>query len=210
MLESLPLELLCDMFTSLDIGSILNLRHVSRRLREAAGAVPAYVFATEHGLDAVLALFWSGLGPHFTLHDLDNALRTENCAVPRCDRFGHFVFLPTLKRVCFGCLGHQREFSFLLLGRVDIAESHSSEKSGLVHVMHTLPGFYSEDKTAYHKQRHHIVAGLDSVKPRDPDQGHYGWPCRFRYLAAIALPFLECSGSQVRSHHTVFCNRCSG
>ncbi|KAK3378653.1 hypothetical protein B0T24DRAFT_674498 [Lasiosphaeria ovina] len=208
MLESLPLELLCDVFTSLDIEAILNLRQVSHRLREAVGAVPAYEFATEHGLDAVLALFWSGLGPHFTLHDVNNALRTEYCAVPRCGRFGHFVFLPTLNRVCFECLGHERQFSLLLLSKADIAESHSSEKSEPVHVMHTLPGFYSERKRKYHKQRHHIVAELDSVKPRDPGRGHYGWPCSNRYLAAIALPFLECSGSQVRSHHTVFCKGC--
>ncbi|ERF73515.1 hypothetical protein EPUS_07720 [Endocarpon pusillum Z07020] len=98
----LPLELLYNIFSSLEFESLGKLRLVSYVIKQTVEAMPAFKCMVEHASTALRALGESNLISEFSAAQLYQVLRIDRCV--GCADYGPFLLLPTIERCCFNCL----------------------------------------------------------------------------------------------------------
>ncbi|KAJ0413991.1 hypothetical protein BJY00DRAFT_47373 [Aspergillus carlsbadensis] len=209
-LQRLPLEIIFEICAYSDIASVFALRHVNRRFSQIVSQVRPYQVLVLHALDTLCILLRSELAQHFTLQDLVEVLYTENCSF--CGSFGGFIFLPTLSRCCFPCVGTPRPVGREL--RV-IDHARLSEllpevmKSISVPVMKTLPGVYTTNALGQEQSTRlsSMAAVLKAVGP----QHLFTITCTeqmymARCTAMAAMPFVHKTTGAVE--YGVSCNGC--
>ncbi|KAK0701559.1 hypothetical protein B0T21DRAFT_114811 [Apiosordaria backusii] len=108
LLDRFPLELICEVMRHVDITSLLQLMRTNRRAWNLVTELPDCRFATTFGSQVLVTLITTKLASHFTIKDINIALRTERC---QCEAFASFVFLLTLEKCCFHCLKHRNRFN---------------------------------------------------------------------------------------------------
>jgi len=101
-LQCLPIEIISQIFLSLDVYSALRFSQANRRALEITASIPEARRLGEHAVECLWALFRTGLAPHTNVSILHSTLSVEYCAL--CGSFGDFFFLPTATRCCFHCL----------------------------------------------------------------------------------------------------------
>ncbi|KAL3486419.1 hypothetical protein BJX62DRAFT_242030 [Aspergillus germanicus] len=209
-LQCLPIEIIFEICAYSDIASIFALRQVNRRFSRIVFQLQSYRVLALHALDTLCILLRSGLARYFTLQELVQVLYTEHC--PSCGSFGGFVFLPTLTRCCFRCVGTPRPVvrEFRVLDHTRLSESLPEvSRSISVPVMKTLPGVYTTNALRQEQSiwLSSMAAVLKVVEPRHlftitcMEQMYVA-----RCMAMAAMPFVDKTTGAVE--HGVFCNGC--
>lgn len=145
-LDSLPTELLWIVLRNLDLLSYFRLRHVNRRARALATAVPEYRAVVRHGLEGLRGVLRAGLAQTFTIGDLYGPLVCEKCTL--CSEFGGFLFLLTATRCCFACVKSSPDLrvippsSLSRFTKISPKRLHQALGPGL----RTVPGVYSMEE----------------------------------------------------------------
>ena len=154
-LENLPHELRLDIVSHLDVESFFVLRQVNRKSRIMVSDTAEYLELVKHGLDGLLATFRTGMAPYIQMADLHLALCTRHCYI--CGSFGTFLWIPTGKRCCFGCIEGSCAMNDMRV--VDEAWAYPFGRwsingdDGVVATLRIIPGTYRlhEDKKEYQR-----------------------------------------------------------
>ncbi|KAK4157498.1 hypothetical protein C8A00DRAFT_40076 [Chaetomidium leptoderma] len=189
-LDRLPCEINCETIRYLDAASVIAFRQANRHARQVVSTLPEYQAATQHAMDAILALYKIGIAAHFTPADIQTVLSIEKC--PLCGEFGGFIFLPTLQRCCFPCLQLSPEL------RVYRARK-CKNVGGPVPVARSIPGTFGMAETEC-KQR----LWLTPTKPMAKSNPK---PI-YRYMVATALPYVDLGAGGTQVQHGVCCTGC--
>ncbi|KAL9625317.1 MAG: hypothetical protein Q9160_000380 [Pyrenula sp. 1 TL-2023] len=130
-LDALPLEILQDILSQLDLCPHTDFRLVNRRAIELVNSLPQYKAINAHALNALHGILSIETGRWITCRTLFEKLCTPGCEL--CGDFGSYLYLLTCKRVCFLCFSQDRLYLPLPLKR-------ASRKFGLdSRIMKTLP-----------------------------------------------------------------------
>lgn len=196
-LERLPLEVLHEICSLLDIRSLFRLRQLNRLAREVVSTVQGYRLITRHVLEALCIILRTNMASWFTLPDLLNVLQARDC--PACGFFGGFIYLPSFTRCCLPCL--QTSVLFRLI-QPEKARKKFNVSLGLLRksipILKTVPGSYSmEDiprkRRVYLLSEEKITSVLDKPGTTEADE----LPV-LRYMAAASFPYLERSNGDVK------------
>lgn len=152
-LDLLPVELLHNIFLSLDFQALRCLRLVNFAMKQLVEALPAYGDLVKHAPNALRALADTTLLSYFGATQLYDALLSDRCA--GCNEYGDFLFLPTGKRCCVHCIA---DHPYTRVNTVSAAKQWLGEASltGLP-IMHSLPGRYGLDDQLL-SDRHWVVS----------------------------------------------------
>lgn len=101
-LDRLPLELLYETLSQLDVFSLFKFRQVNLRSRQMVDSLKQYRMIVSHGLNLLCALLRTRLAIDISILDFYNALCTKPCTL--CGEFGGFISILAWKRCCFKCL----------------------------------------------------------------------------------------------------------
>lgn len=112
-LHLLPLEIVYEIRSLLDIQSLLSFRHVNRRAQQIVRTTPGYEGAITYALETLCVVQRTNVASWFTLSDLFKVLCTRDCHF--CGSFGGFIFLPSFMRCCFCCIREDSLSSILPL-----------------------------------------------------------------------------------------------
>ncbi|KAF4472831.1 F-box domain-containing [Fusarium albosuccineum] len=104
--DSLPPELLHSIFSQLDLVSLHNFRRVSRRAAELIYSDLECNAIITHAWDAIRGAHCIKTARKITCGALYKKLCTQKCE--GCGDFGGYLYLLTLKRVCFLCFSEGR------------------------------------------------------------------------------------------------------
>lgn len=203
-LQRLPTEMVLLILLRLDLRTALALSHTNRGTRQLLASLPEYRRLGEHALKPLWALYRTGLAPHVDIATLHSSLTVEKCA--NCSSFGDFLFLPTVSRCCFDCLGSAQSFHVLPQRRLHKAvASLYKQPEDISPALLTQPGYYTLMKKFKSMRRYlvsepHALEILRSagvvdmtVATREP-YGHSIWRC----MAATAFPHLDISTGKVQ------------
>ncbi|KAI9835194.1 MAG: hypothetical protein M1819_002564 [Sarea resinae] len=104
----MPFELWHMAFDHLSIQELIDLRSVSRGVRLAVDALPAYQAIVTHIPEVLRAVLTSGLASHMSCAKIYQALVSPACAL--CGNPGAVLYLLPCSRVCLQCLftAHER------------------------------------------------------------------------------------------------------
>ena len=143
-LDKLPLEILHEILSQLDLYSLTSFRDVNRRASESTESMLQYQIVSEFAPKALQGILIIGTARWITCQDLFNKLCTASCEI--CGDFGGYLYLLTCKRVCFVCFSEGERCLPLRLNQ-------AARKFGLNRVtlrklpqMCCLPGTYSPQK----------------------------------------------------------------
>ncbi|KAK4044866.1 hypothetical protein C8A01DRAFT_42475 [Parachaetomium inaequale] len=186
-LDRLPREIICEVLRYLDRASTLSFRQASRQARQIVSTLPEYRVATQHAMDAILALCKTGMAAHFTLGDIRAILNVENC--PLCGEFGGFVFLPTLQRCSPATEAEKRR-----------TENTGTTAAGPGPMVRWVPGTYGMAETKC-KERFWLTATKPTAKSNPKPL--------YRYMVATALPYVNFRAKgAAQIQHGVSCTGC--
>ncbi|KAI2603993.1 uncharacterized protein GGS25DRAFT_506479 [Hypoxylon fragiforme] len=101
-LDILPLELLQDVVSHLDLRSLTSFRSVNRRATEIALSLREYRAITTHYQSSLCVMLAVDTSRRITCRTLYAALRTSTCK--RCGDEGGYLFTSTCERLCTHCL----------------------------------------------------------------------------------------------------------
>lgn len=143
-MTKLPLELLYDIFSSLDFESLAELRLVSYVIKQTVEAMPAFKCLVEHASTALRALRKSKLISEFSAVQLYHVLITDRCV--GCADYGPFLLLPTIERCCFNCLTDN--LSLRVINMSAAANCFALSRSSFSHIprMYSIPGKYNHQR----------------------------------------------------------------
>ena len=96
-----PVEILQNIISQLSLRDLRNLKAVNSRARSMVVSSFQYRNVITYGSEAISALYKTELGSMFPLACIYDVLMQDRCVA--CDRFGGYVFLPTLQRCCERC-----------------------------------------------------------------------------------------------------------
>lgn len=98
-LDRLPTELLCEVFLSLDVCSLLEFRRVNQQAKTIVDEYPPfrYIFTFPKLLGAVEALQYRS----YTIDALLHCVFDERCS--SCGHFEDLIYLVTPERLCYRC-----------------------------------------------------------------------------------------------------------
>ncbi|KAI0506230.1 hypothetical protein F5B22DRAFT_471880 [Xylaria bambusicola] len=159
LLSVLPLEILHEVISQLDILSLSHFRRLNRQAFELIGSHPAYRVIAKYARNALCGILAVKTGKWITCDTLYQILCTSKCE--QCGDFGGYLYLITCRRVCFLCFTSNRAY---LPMRLD----HASWKFGLHHrVIKDLPcvkivyGRYSPDQR---RPIHSVLVDYESAR----------------------------------------------
>jgi hypothetical protein len=143
-LQPLPLEVVYEICSLLDIRSVFNFRHVNRRALQIVRATYGYEEVILHASLALCVLLRTNIASWFTISDLFKTRCTRDCHL--CGSFGGFIFLPSFMRCCFSCI-RQNNLPPVLPASVVKRHFKLSPRHlySLVPTVATLPGTYSKE-----------------------------------------------------------------
>lgn len=152
-LDLLPVELLHNIFQSLDFQSLRCLRVVNFATKQLVEALPAYADLVKHAPNALRALADTNLLSYFDATQLYDVLLCDRCA--GCNEFGDHLFLPACKRCCIDCL---LDHPYMRVITVSAAKKRFGQASLIgLPIMHSLPGHYGLEKQL-HSERYWLIS----------------------------------------------------
>ena len=173
-LEILPAELVLSVVDNLDIKSLFKLSHVNCRARMLVRGLSKWRAIATYALDALLALFRTGMAKHTTLAQLYRPLTEKWCT--SCGEYGGFLFILTSTRYCLNCILDPVLFPVVTLNSV--ARGYKIPLKllrGKVPAVKTIPGYYGTYELA-NMQRgtyvsfQHALEALEQMNgPESPD-----------------------------------------
>lgn len=145
-LQSLPLEIVYEMCSLLDVRSLINLRHTNRRAQQIVRETSVYEAVIAHALAALCVTLRTNIASWFTFSDLTQRPCTRDCHI--CGSFSGFIFLPSFMRCCISYIREDSLPSVLPLSELkNRVESSSGCLYSLVPTVKSLPGTYSMYET---------------------------------------------------------------
>lgn len=144
-LAILPVELLHELLEKLDFRSITRFSRVSIRARRAVQSLPAYRDLMSHASHALEALSQTRMVRRHTASQLNDALRTEKCAI--CSAFGPYLYLPTCERICWQCLLRNKTLRVISRKTASKAFGLSGAQVRQLATILTIPGTYGLSQT---------------------------------------------------------------
>ena len=134
-LDVLPLELIQDVLSQLDLYSLTTFRRINRRAVEVVESIPQYKAITTHALDALRGSLSIGTGHLISCETLYEKLCTAECE--ECGDFAGYLYIYTCKRVCYLCFTDNENYGPLL-------RRHAMQEFGFgTQVLKTLPSMMS-------------------------------------------------------------------
>lgn len=143
-LDRLPLELLHEIFPSLDFGTLRDLRAANFRTRDLVDSFPAWRCMTQHASSTLRALADTQLIMHFSSGQLYATLRSDRCEF--CNKYGAFLFLPTAQRICFNCHLDNPDLRVLTVSAAATCFGLGKDQIKLLPTMLSLPARYGLEK----------------------------------------------------------------
>lgn len=170
-LQVLPTELLLKIFLDLDIESLFKLLHVNGRSREVVTGIFEWRAISKHALDALLALFRTGMAKYTTLPQLYRPLTEKWCVT--CGEYGGFLFIPTMMRCCLKCIYDDVQFPVMTLNSV--AKRNKISLKALRRacpLLKTIPGWYGRYELGFMQRLtyvsfQHALEALETFKGPD-------------------------------------------
>lgn len=150
--DKLPLEILQELLSNLDLCTLTEFRRVNRRAMDVVHSIPQYKAIATHAPNVIYAA--SAIETAHSIESVYQALCTTGCAF--CGNFGGYLYMITCKRVCFSCIVNNTKV-------LTIRHKSAIRKFGLnrqivraLPGMKSIPGTYSQDKCQDTK-RHNLV-----------------------------------------------------
>lgn len=128
-LEELPLELLSEVLSDLDVPTLVAFRCVNRHARAVVDSLPIFCRVVENCANVIRAVV-ATKAESFTLNTLHNSLSMRDCV--KCGRFGGYLYLITCERVCYFCFSRDTAF-------FPITESAARRIGCTKHLLEQLP-----------------------------------------------------------------------
>ena len=140
-LDLLPLELLQEILSYLDLRSLANFRHANRRATEVVESIPRYKATMTHAGYVIPCILGIETGPWITLGTLYDQICTAKCE--KCGDFGGYLYILTCTRVCFYCFTEDKKYLPLLFN--DAIRSFGIDRRIIQTLPHmkSIPGEYS-------------------------------------------------------------------
>jgi hypothetical protein len=156
-LDRLPLELLIDIFTQVDLLSLTSFRRINQRAMQVIDSIPPYQAVIKHSIIPLRAILSVELRSAITCQGLFQTLQTPNCE--NCGDFGGFIYLLTYSGVYFLCFAHKEKY--LPLSSSEIKRRYGLNHSAMASLltMTGLPGRYA------HPARK-VASRLDLINPK--------------------------------------------
>ncbi|KAI0285530.1 hypothetical protein BC826DRAFT_960139 [Russula brevipes] len=194
-LDTLPLELLCEILQKLDLRTLTDFRHVNRRAMWLVESFPQYKAIRKHAYNALRGIIYIEVSRWITCEMLYEKLCTAECE--ECGDFGGYLYILTCKRVCFLCLSEDKQF-------LPLRYRHAIRKFGLkLPILRTLPsmkcirGTYSSN---LYKVRSHLAVVDSNCARRASITLHGSISAMEQYVSSMAVqdPFDGKSGNPLR------------
>ena len=130
-LDTLPVEVLEDVLSQLDLRTLMDFRRVNKRATDLIDFLTPYKAITTHASNAIRGAFRIGTAKWITCRTLYEKLCTRGCE--QCGDYGGYLYLLTCKRVCFICLSEDKLY-------LPLQRRHASRRFGLDRqTIETLP-----------------------------------------------------------------------
>lgn len=210
-LDRLPLELLHETLSSLDMHSLFKLRQTNLRSRQIVDSYKPFQLVISHGLNLFCALLRTRLANEISLIDFRNALCTKACSL--CGEYGGFMSLPSWTRCCFKCLKEAPETQVQTLASARKQFYLTKADAARLRSFKTLPGVYTMDESEY-KSRIAVVSAhqtslICTQRPQAPSQVQPVSSERnkkFNFMGSCALSYYDKSTGKVE--HGMSCAGC--
>jgi hypothetical protein len=144
-LDIFPVETLQDIYRSLDLQSLENLRFVSSKSKAVVECLHEYQLIRRYVPEVLHALISTNCASSYFWFDLFFALCHDRCVICE-DEYGPYIFLPTAERCCNRCLYMAQPLEIIPLTTVVEYISEEEIRESMV-VATTLPGYYMGDYT---------------------------------------------------------------
>lgn len=150
-LQVLPIEIVYDIRSLLDIQFLFNFCHVNRCALQIVRKIRGYEATITHALGAQYVILKTNIASLFTISGFFGTLCTKDCHL--CRFFGGFIFLPSFIGCCFSCIRYDHLPYVLPLSAMKKRFKLSpSGLYSLVPTETTLPGTYSFDAIVRNKR----------------------------------------------------------
>jgi len=106
-IDTLPLELLCQVLLELDVPTLTAFRRVNRQALTVVDSIPQYRRVFQHCSHLLQAIVVSGANS-FNFNKLYTCLSTSHCT--NCAEFGGYLYLINCQRICFFCLDRNKVY----------------------------------------------------------------------------------------------------
>ncbi|KAJ5934578.1 hypothetical protein N7466_004125 [Penicillium verhagenii] len=195
-LEVLPLEILFDIISLLDIRSVFDLRHVNHRAEQIVTKSSGYEVSYKHAIETLHVMLKTKAASWITLPTFAKLLYTKDCQL--CGYFGTFLFLPTFDRCCFRCIDMGRlpllmKISVARLKRLDL-KFHAEASPQLKSIVKNLPGHYWDGHHSFTREmRTHIMLSEANANfgLRQGVQTSRVAQARLRHMVTTSFPWLD-------------------
>lgn len=139
--EELPLETMQNILSNTDLSTLTLLRSISKPMNHLVNALPDYKKLVTHSPDALRALLSTHTAQYFTVIDLYNALRAQDCFL--CGRFGAFLYLLKCRRCCWQCLSSVQDLLPISQASAKLLYRFDEQTMARIPMMLNIPGSYS-------------------------------------------------------------------
>lgn len=136
-LDILPLELLQEIFSSLDFQSLRELRRANSRLKGLVDAYPPWRYMNQHASKTLRALIDNRLITQIDAGQLYAALRSDRCVC--CDKYGPLLFLPTCQRSCLNCHDDDARLRVITVSAAAVCFGLKKDQIKLLPMMLAMP-----------------------------------------------------------------------
>ncbi|PVI01100.1 hypothetical protein DM02DRAFT_591635 [Periconia macrospinosa] len=158
-LDALPLEILQELLSFLDLRTLVDFLRVNRRALQVVESIPQYEAITTHARDALRAILSIETGQWISCNTLYEKLCTAECE--ECGDFAGYLYILTCKRVCFLCLSENRKYLPLLRSHADRKFGLPSQILRTLPCMKSVPGRYSPGLKKCHNRL--VLVDYDSA-----------------------------------------------
>jgi hypothetical protein len=107
MLDRLPREFQNQLFSTLPISSLMDLRRTNSHAKQSIEQWQPFRTAMAEGGTLICALLLTGAGHTWTMQQVAEIIFTSACEI--CGAHGEIIHLLKLRRCCFRCLSQERE-----------------------------------------------------------------------------------------------------
>lgn len=217
-LDRLPLEIAGMVLHNLDILSYFRFRQVNHQARILSTQLREYELVAKHGLEGLRSLLRTNLAHAFTIVDLYQALISPICNF--CRGFGTFLFLPTVQRCCFDCIGEAPDLRVLsptvVEKKAEVVDTDQLHRLlGLK--LRTVPGLYNIEESPHEIKRPQYLVTKKKAMEALTSLGvlyldvKFDWRGRpdsvdHQPMAITAFPWYNLGGSS--AEHGINCKGC--
>jgi len=157
LLDKLPLEIVYECFSNLDILSLLRLSRVCLRARTVVRGLPTFKRVIKHTGHTFQTLQKTRILSLHSVAVLDAALRSDRCA--SCDSFGPFLFLPSAERCCANCLVENQSLWMMSTAMAHECFALTSEQvQALPTTIRSIPGKYTISNVVVRKRAQYLTS----------------------------------------------------